>query len=70
MVKKKSFENYLVDLENLVGKMESGEMGLEESLDNFEAGVELYKECKKILDKAEKKMTQLNDRLNEEDLEV
>lgn len=69
MSKKKSFEDSLKELESIVTKLESGEMSLEESLDRFEQGTKLYKECKELLSIAEKKVSVLTDSLKEEDLQ-
>ena len=41
--KLKDFEKSLAQLEKIVGRMEGGELGLEESLDQFEKGIELAK---------------------------
>lgn len=50
--KKESFEESLEALENLVGQLESGERGLEESLKLFEQGVTLAKTLAKQLEEA------------------
>jgi exodeoxyribonuclease VII small subunit len=68
MTKKKSFEESLKELENIVSKLESGELALEQSLEQFELGTKLYKECKDQLSIAEKKIAVLTDSLKEEDL--
>ncbi len=68
MTKKKSFEESLKELETIVTKLESGEMALEQSLEQFEIGTKLYKDCKGQLLVAEKKIVLLNDSLKEEDL--
>ena len=44
------FEDNLKKLEGLVGKMESGEMNLDEMLKAFEEGRKLVTECQKDLD--------------------
>lgn len=68
MSKKKNFEESIKELEQIVSKLESGEMTLEESLDRFEAGTKLYKECKSLLSVAEKKIAVLTESLKEEEL--
>jgi exodeoxyribonuclease VII small subunit len=68
MTKKKSFEDSLKELENIVTKLESGDLALEKSLEEFEVGTRLYKECKDQLSIAEKKIALLTDSLKEEDL--
>lgn len=53
------FEEALKELEETVKKLESGETTLEESMELFEKGVGLTKECSKLLKGAELKVTQL-----------
>jgi len=50
------FEKKLNKLEEIVGKMEKGEMSLEDSLKAFEEGVKLSRECNEELNKAEQKV--------------
>lgn len=66
--KSTSFEDSLIDLENIVGKLESGELNLEQGLEAFEQGVELYRLCKGKLEAVEKKVIKLTAELKEEDL--
>ncbi len=61
------FESSLKELEKLVHDLESGELPLQDSLQKFERGVELYKNCRGTLDQAEKKIKILNDSLKELD---
>lgn len=57
MMKENNFEAKMEELENVVTKLEKGDMSLDESLINFEKGMKLSKECNKILEDAEKKIT-------------
>ena len=52
-----NFEQKLLELENIVKKLEDGTLNLDESLDLFEKGVEITKKCQKILDEAEKRIS-------------
>lgn len=63
-----NLEKSLNELEGLVEKLESGDSTLDQSLTLFEKGVSLYKDCKKELDKAEKKISKLTKSLKEEEL--
>ncbi len=54
-----SFEKKLSRLEEIVQKMESGEMSLDESLSLFEEGVKLSRECGRELNEAEQKVKKL-----------
>ena len=51
-----NFEEKLQDLEQLVTRMEDGNLGLEDSLKAFEDGVKLVKECQQALEAAEQKV--------------
>lgn len=51
-----NFEQALGELEALVGAMESGDMSLEESLQAFEQGIRLTRECQQALSQAEQKV--------------
>ncbi len=51
-----SFEAALETLEQIVERLESGELSLEESLAAFEAGVCLVKQCNQKLNEVEKKI--------------
>ena len=54
-----SFEKKLARLEEIVQKMETGEMPLDDSLKLFEEGVRISKECNKELNEAEQKVKKL-----------
>lgn len=59
MAKKKttpSFEEALSELEQLVTRLERGDISLEESLEAFERGVNLTRLCQKSLQEAEQKV--------------
>jgi exodeoxyribonuclease VII small subunit len=51
-----NFEQALGELEALVTAMESGEMSLEASLQAFEQGVRLTRDCQQALTEAEQKV--------------
>ena len=52
----KSFEKSLADLERIVGKLEDGDLPLEESLELFEKGIKLSRECRSRLANAERRI--------------
>jgi exodeoxyribonuclease VII small subunit len=56
---KMSFEDALGRLEELIDQIESGEIGLEESLKRYEQGTELIKRCRAVLDGAQRKIAEL-----------
>ncbi len=53
---KDKFEEALGRLENIVRKMEAGDMTLEESLKAFEEGIKLARLCSRRLDEAERRV--------------
>lgn len=61
--KKKSldFEKSMQELEKLVNALEKGDLSLEQSLEAFEAGVKLTRECQEKLAAAEHKVQLLTE---------
>jgi len=53
---KEKFEEALEKLEEIVKRMEAGEMTLEESLKAFEEGIKLARLCAKKLDEADRRV--------------
>ena len=53
------FEASLDELEKIVQRLESGELSLESSLQDFERGVALTRSCQEALKKAEQKVQKL-----------
>lgn len=51
-----NFETALNELENMIEKMEAGQLSLEESLENFEKGIGLARQCQAALKEAEQKV--------------
>ncbi len=71
MSDKKSAFNYeksLTELEQLVAKMEKGDLPLEDSLAYFEQGVDLVKTCQHALSQADQKVKQLIEKQGEVEL--
>lgn len=59
MAKKKTFEEALVRLEEIVSAMENNEIGLEESVKLYKEGVELAVLCSSKLENVEQQVTLL-----------
>ncbi|MCI0532485.1 MAG: exodeoxyribonuclease VII small subunit [candidate division Zixibacteria bacterium] len=57
--KKLNFEKLLRRLEEIAEQLESGDLGLEESLKIFREGVELSRQCTKFLDESETELKRL-----------
>jgi exodeoxyribonuclease VII small subunit len=53
------FEKALAELEELVNKLESGELSLDDSLSQFKRGVELTRQCQLVLDQAQQSVEKL-----------
>ena len=64
-----NFEKTFTELEDLVKKMEWGDLSLEESLKYFERGMLLTKNCQQALNKAEQKVRILLEKSNKNNLE-
>jgi len=58
------FEKSLDELEQLVARMEEGEQSLDESLQSFERGIALYRNCQTALEQAELRVKLLSDSQN------
>lgn len=56
MKKQPNFEAALSALEDIVTKMEKGELSLEASLTEYEQGMALVRDCQKILTDAEQRI--------------
>jgi len=55
-IKTLKFEDALARLEEIVAQIEQGKVSLEESIQQYGQGIELIKQCRGILDQAEKKI--------------
>ena len=68
MAEKFNFNKGLLKLEDIINKMESGDLSLEESLKYFEEGVKIHRQCHTALSDAEHRISVLSesDNYNEE----
>jgi exodeoxyribonuclease VII small subunit len=55
------FEKALEELEALVERLESGDLSLDQSLQQFQRGIELTRHCQGVLEKAQQTVEQLID---------
>ena len=56
-----SFEESIKELTNIVGKIEQGQIPLQDSLEQYEKGMALIKQCRTILEKAEKRIEKVSE---------
>lgn len=56
-----SFEEAMGQLEKIVEQIASGKIGLEETMDRYEHGMELVKKCRSILERAEQRIQVLSE---------
>lgn len=54
---KVNFEETIKKLEIIANELETGNLNLDESVEKFEEGMKLSKECTKMLDDAEKRIS-------------
>lgn len=54
---KLNFEDNMENLEKIVSELEKGNLNLDDSISKFEEGIKISKECNKMLEDAEKKIT-------------
>ena len=52
-----AFEESMKKLEKIVTELEKGDLSLDQSVDKFEEGIKISKECNKMLETAEKKIS-------------
>ncbi len=64
---KLSFEEAIKELTNIVGKIEQGQIPLQNSLQQYEKGMALIKHCRTILQKAEKRIEKITKEETSED---
>jgi len=57
---KLSFEEAIRELTNIVGKIEQGQIPLQDSLEQYEKGMALIKQCRTILQKAEERIEKIS----------
>ncbi|SCI74414.1 Exodeoxyribonuclease 7 small subunit [uncultured Clostridium sp.] len=55
-----SYEEAYKSLEDILLKLESGNISLDESLSLYEEGIKLYRHCNKLLDEATLKINKFN----------
>jgi exodeoxyribonuclease VII small subunit len=58
-VDKMSFEEAIKELTNIVGNIEQGQIPLQDSLEQYEKGMALIKQCRTILQKAEERIEKI-----------
>ena len=62
------FESSLAELESLVERMEQGDQSLEQSLQDFERGIKLTRDCQQALQATEQKIQQLIEKNGRDEL--
>lgn len=55
-----SYEQAIDALETIVERIESGEVGLADSIEAYERGVRLIARCRSVLDQAEQRIEELD----------
>ncbi len=56
-----SFETAYAELDDIIARLESGELPLEDAVALYERGRQLAAHCQALLDSAELRVSQLND---------
>ncbi len=59
-IEKLTFEQAIALLQDIVEKVETGQIGLEDAIGQYETGCKLVQHCKQILEGAERKIEQLS----------
>ena len=64
---KENFETSLMNLEKIVAELESGNLSLEDSLERYKQGIDLIKNCNKLIEDAEKEVAKLTKDFKEDE---
>jgi len=59
-IEKLSFEQAIKELTSIVGRIEQGQIPLQDSLEQYEKGMALIKHCRTILQNAEKRIEKIS----------
>jgi len=57
---KLNFEQSIKELTGIVGKIEQGQIPLQDSLEEYEKGMALIKHCRRILQKTEERIEKIS----------
>ncbi len=60
-ISKLSFEAAIKELTEIVGRIEQGDIALQDSLQQYEKGMKLIKHCRTILQEAEKRIEKISE---------
>lgn len=65
-----TYESAYKNLENILQQLESGKTSLDESLKLYEEGIRMYRQCNKLLEEAQLKITKYTKEGFEESFDV
>lgn len=68
-MKKNTFEEYLQNLDEIIEKLESGSLSLDESIKEYEQAMKNIKSASKLLNEAEGKLFKVLEKNGEIDIE-
>ena len=66
-IDKLGFEEAIKELTNIVGRIEQGQIPLQDSLEQYEKGMALIKQCRAILQKAEERIEKISKEQDSQD---
>lgn len=59
-----SFEESIAEVESIIERIESGEMGLEDQIEQYARGADMLKRCREILDRCEQRVEEITAKLD------
>lgn len=59
-----TFEESIAQVESIIERIESGEMGLEDQIEQYAKGAELLKRCRDVLDRCEQRVEEITAELD------
>ena len=61
-----TFEEAVSRVESIIERIESGEMGLEDQIEQYARGAELLKRCRDVLDRCEQRVEEITSELDDD----
>lgn len=59
-----SFEQSMAEVEAIIERIESGEMGLEAQIEQYARGAEMLRRCREVLDRCEQRVEEITAKLD------
>lgn len=61
-----TFEESIANIESIIERIEAGEMGLEDQIEQYARGAEMLKRCRDVLDRCEQRVDEITAELEKD----